>query len=273
MDLYSKKNNMINIIIKINQTNKTKKINLKKSTKSALLVGCNYTGSEYELYGCINDMNNLKNKLSTQYKFNNITLLTDNTTIKPTKENILNELKNLLINVNSGDTLIFCFSGHGSQNIDINNDEIDGLDELIVPLDFNYIDDDELTNIVSKYLKNGVNLFALFDSCHSGTILDLKYQYLNNSNKNNINLKYKKTNGNVIMISGCLDNQFSEDAYINNTSQGAMTWSFLESINKNPSIKWFDLIKNMRNLLKTNGYNQIPQLSSGIPISNTPIFL
>jgi len=272
MNLYNKKNNMINIIIKINQT---KKINIKKSTKSALLVGCNYTGSQYELYGCINDMINIKNKLSTQYKFNNIKLLTDKTNIKPTKKNILNKLKNLLINTNSGDTVIFCFSGHGSQTIDLNNDENDGIDELIVPLDFNYINDDELSNLISKYLKKGVNLFALFDSCHSGTILDLKYQYLNslNNNQNSINLKYKKTNGNVIMISGCLDNQFSEDAYINNTSQGAMTWSFLESINKNPSIKWFDLIKNMRNLLKINGYNQIPQLSSGNPISNTPIFL
>ena len=36
-------------------------INKLKTTKKALLVGINYKGSQYELSGCINDTNNIKN--------------------------------------------------------------------------------------------------------------------------------------------------------------------------------------------------------------------
>lgn len=253
----------------------TTNVILLKNNKNALLIGCNYKGSDYELFGCINDVNHLKNKLISQYKFNNITVLTDDTIQKPTKNNILNALKNLLINSKSGDTLFFCFSGHGTQTYDKNNDEIDKLDEIIVPLDFKYIIDDELNTIISNNLKEGVNLFALFDSCHSGSVLDLKYQYLDSTNSNNttINKNYKNIKGNVAMISGCMDIQTSADAYINKKSQGAMTWSFLESINSNPNSKWFDLVQNMRKLLQSNGYTQIPQLSASNEISNSSIFL
>jgi hypothetical protein len=264
------------------QTNKQiKKIvkkpqNIKiKSFKNALLIGCNYKNTQYELFGCINDVNNIKNKIQKEYKFNNITILTDNTTKKPTKINILNSLKNLLINSKSGDTLLFFYSGHGTQTIDKNNEETDKLDEVIVPLDFKYIIDDELNNIIYNNLKSGVNLFTLFDCCHSGSILDLKYQYIDSTNLNNItiNNKYKNIKGNVLMISGCMDKQTSADAFINNKFQGAMTWSFLKSINSNKNIKWFDLVQNMRNLLKSNGYNQIPQLSSGNELTNSTLFL
>jgi hypothetical protein len=64
------------------------------------------------------------------------------------------------------------------------------------------------------------------------------------------------------MISGCSDQQTSADAFINNISQGAMTWSFIESVNNNPNLSWRELIKSMRDLLKSN-YTQIPQLSTG----------
>jgi hypothetical protein len=70
-----------------------------------------------------------------------------------------------------------------------------------------------------------------------------------------------------------MDKQTSADAFINNKFQGAMTWSFLKSINSNKNIKWFDLVQNMRNLLKSNGYNQIPQLSSGNELTNSTLFL
>jgi hypothetical protein len=42
-----------------------------------------------------------------------------------------------------------------------------------------------------------------------------------------------------------------------------MTWSFLDTVNKNPNLTWKDLLTNMRSALKTSKYQQIPQLSSG----------
>ena len=215
--------------------------------------------------------------MNSKYNFNNINILTDNTSVKPTKDNIINEFKKLLINSTSGDILVFCFSGHGSQTYDISSDESDGKDEMIVTLDMKYIRDDEFNKLLTDYLKDGVKLFALFDSCHSGSMMDLKYQYLNSDNYDNlkINNNYNNLNGNVVMISGCMDSQTSADAYINNRSRGAMTWSFIETINNTTSTstntKWLDIVKNMRNLLKSNGYTQIPQLSSDEEVNN--IFL
>ena len=110
-----------------------------------------------------------------------------------------------------------------------------------------------------------MTLFALFDCCHSGTILDLRYQYFDSENYDNSteNIKETETIGNLIMISGCMDNQTSADAYINSIYQGAMAWSFLDAVDKNPNLSWKDLITTMRSSLKTSKYEQIPQLSSG----------
>jgi len=243
--------------------------------KNALLIGCNYNNSAYQLNGCINDVNNIKSMIKN-VGFNNINILTDDTETKPNKSNILTELTKLLSNSNNNDLLFFSYSGHGSQLVDRNGDETDGLDEVMVPLDFNVITDDELKTVIQTYLKPNVTLFALFDCCNSGTVLDLKYQYLDSLNYDNYteNNKAIDTIGNVIMISGCTDNQTSADAFINNTSQGAMTWAFIESVNSKPKLSWRELIQNMRKLLTNSQYTQIPQLSTGQNFNiDTAIFI
>jgi len=245
-----------------------------KTNKKALCIGINYIGSPYELSGCINDVNNIKSKLISNYGFNekDILVLTDDPTttskIKPTKTNMLNEIKNLLVNAKSNDLLFLCFSGHGSQTTDLNGDEKDGLDEMIITADLQSITDDSLNSLIRTSIptsSTNVSLFVLFDSCHSGTMLDLKYQYLDTLNNNNLTLNEKNadTTCSVVMISGCLDKQTSADAYINKKSQGAMTWSFLESLNTNPNMTWKELTQSMRTLLSKSQFEQIPQLSSG----------
>ena len=243
--------------------------------KQALLIGCNYNNSNYKLNGCINDVNNIKSMIQN-IGFNNINVLTDDTQTKPNKSNILSELTKLLSNSNTNDLLFFSYSGHGSQVVDKNGDETDSRDEVILPLDLNVITDDELKTVIQTYLKPNVTLFALFDCCNSGTVLDLKYQYLDSLNYDNYteNNKATDTLGNVIMISGCTDKQTSADAFINNISQGAMTWAFIESINSKPKLSWKQLIQNMRDLLKKSKYTQIPQLSTGQKFNiDTTIFI
>lgn len=233
--------------------------------KKALLIGCNYTGTQHKLNGCINDVNNIRDRLSKKYLFEDITTMTDKTEVKPTKNNIVEGLKNLLSNNNPGDILFFSFSGHGTNTIDTSGDEKDGRDEMLVPLDMDCISDDEIKSIIQTHLNKDVTLFALIDCCHSGSILDLRYQYSNNDSDNTIsnNQGNYNTIGNVIMVSGCMDKQTSADAYISSNFQGAMTWSFLKAIKENSSICWRDLIVNMRSLLKKSKYTQIPMLSSG----------
>jgi len=232
--------------------------------KYALLIGINYVNTSSELSGCINDVTNVSQKLSAAYNFNNITMLTDNTDVKPTYDNILNEFKNLLVNSKAGDTLFFQYSGHGSYTRDTNKDETDGYDELIIPVDFIPIKDDVLKKTIEDYLPENVKLFALFDSCYSGTVMDLRYNYLDSLNYNKLteNKRVPILNRDVIMLSGCNDNQISADAYINNTFQGAMSWAFIETLNSNPLISWNTLLQNMRGLLKKKRFKQLPQLSS-----------
>ena len=245
------------------------------NNKNALLIGINYIGTENELYGCINDTNSISGLLSSR-GFKDIKILTDNTSEKPTHNIIINEFTNLLTNANSGDTIFLFYSGHGSYIRDKNNDELTKNDQLIVPLDLNIIVDDELKIIINNHLKNNVTLIALFDSCFSESVLDLKFQYLDslNNNNNSININQSETKGNVIMISGCTDNQTSDDAIINNLPQGALTWAFLQTFNSQQNQSWRDLLKGMRSTLQNNGFTQIPQLSSGkfINIDSTICF-
>ncbi len=231
--------------------------------KKALLIGVNYIGTPYELSGCIDDTNRMKDLL-TQHGFNDFKILTDLTEFKPNKINILNEFKNLIMNSKSGDILFFYFSGHGSYTYDRNNDEVDGRDEMIVSVDLQPVLDDELKSILQNHLPREVTIFGLFDSCHSGTMFDLKYNYLDSNNYDNYseNNKVTECQGNVIMISGCMDSQTSAEALLDNKAQGAMTWSFINSVNKTPNCSWRELLKSMRDTLKTNGFSQIPQLST-----------
>ena len=232
--------------------------------KKALLVGINYTGTQNELFGCINDVNSVKERINNE-GFTTINTLTDLTVKTPTRVNILDEFKKLLVYSEPGDLLFFLYSGHGSYILDKNGDEKDGYDELLVSCDLQGITDDELKILILQYLKKDVTLFAMFDSCFSGTILDLKYQFLDSLNydKYTENGKNIETIGNVYMISGCTEQQTSADANINNKAQGAMTWSLLESLKTSQPKTWRELIKSMRGLLKTSEYDQIPQFASG----------
>jgi len=300
-------NNIINIILKSRALNKFQQVNTVKNilasnisnltskynadcltiqnfvpkqikinkNKKALLIGINYVGTNNELYGCINDVNSVKERISTQ-GFTSINTITDLTSIKPTRDNILKEFTNLLVNSQAGDLLFFMYSGHGCYTLDKNEDEKDGYDELIVTSDFKGIIDDELKTIIQQKLKKDVTLFAMFDSCFSGSVLDLRYQYLDSLNYDNYT-EYDKetvTVGNVFMISGCTDEQTSADAVFNNKANGAMTWSLLESLKQKQNGTWRELIKNMRDKLKTSNFDQIPQFSSGTFVDiNTQVFI
>ena len=234
------------------------------NNKYALLIGINYIGTQNELYGCINDTNSIANLLLSR-GFKDVKILTDNTSEKPTRDIIINNFTNLLTSANNGDTIFLFYSGHGTYLRDTNNNEKTKNDQLIVPLDLNCIVDDELKSIINNHLKNNVTLIAVFDSCFSESVLDLKYQYLDtlNNNNDNINVNETDTYGNVIMISGCTDNQTSDDAVINNLPQGALTWAFLQTFDSQQSQTWRELLKSMRATLQNNGFSQIPQLASG----------
>ncbi|KII89041.1 hypothetical protein PLICRDRAFT_124266 [Plicaturopsis crispa FD-325 SS-3] len=153
--------------------------------KKALCIGINYFGQSAELKGCINDARNIQRFLITQfgYRDEDIVMLTDDSTNQrqiPTRENILMAMQWLVRGAQPNDSLFFHYSGHGGQTKDIDGDEDDGYDEVIYPLDFEangHIVDDMMHDIMVRPLPPGCRLTAIYDSCHSGTALDLPYIY------------------------------------------------------------------------------------------------
>jgi len=139
--------------------------------KRALLVGINNYKAVPHLMGSLNDVAAMKQILTTRWGFSpdNIVILTEQAA---TRAAILRELRRLVRESGPNDTVVFHYSGHGSQVKDLNGDEDDGLDETLVPYDGRTagvpdIVDDELDVIFSK-LRTSAALIIL-DSCHSGT--------------------------------------------------------------------------------------------------------
>ncbi|POS84611.1 p20 subunit of caspase, partial [Erysiphe pulchra] len=144
-----------------------------------------YSLKRGELRGCINDVKNMSEFLIQRYGYRRedmVTLTDDqhNPVGQPTKANILRAMQWLVKDAQPNDSLFFHFSGHGGQTKDLDGDEEDGYDEVIYPVDFRragHIVDDHMHNILVRPLLPGVRLTAIFDSCHSGTALDLPYVY------------------------------------------------------------------------------------------------
>ena len=117
------------------------------------------------------------------YKREDMVLLTDdqqNPMSQPTKANILRAMHWLVKDARPNDSLFFHYSGHGGRTKDLDGDEDDGYDEVIYPVDFRtagHIVDDEMHRLLVSPLAPGVRLTAIFDSCHSGSALDLPYIY------------------------------------------------------------------------------------------------
>ncbi|KAL2013982.1 hypothetical protein VTN00DRAFT_1507 [Thermoascus crustaceus] len=153
--------------------------------RKALLIGINYFGQKGQLRGCINDVKNMSTYLNQNFGYarEDMVILTDdqqNPMSQPTKANILRAMHWLVKDAQPNDSLFFHYSGHGGQTPDLDGDEDDGYDEVIYPVDFRvagHIVDDEMHRIMVRPLKPGVRLTAIFDSCHSGSALDLPYIY------------------------------------------------------------------------------------------------
>ncbi|CAK0903734.1 unnamed protein product [Prorocentrum cordatum] len=151
--------------------------------KRALLVGINYFGTRAELKGCINDVRAIADLLQKTLGWDsaNIRTLTDDDRNQmPTRERVEQELKWLVQGAGPGDALFFHFSGHGAQQEDPNGFEEDGMNETILPVDFQkagMLTDDRISDIIVKPLPEGARLTAIMDCCHSGTGLDLPFSY------------------------------------------------------------------------------------------------
>ncbi|KAG8725585.1 Ca(2+)-dependent cysteine protease [Ceratobasidium sp. 395] len=269
--------------------------------RKALLVGCNYPGGSAPLNGCINDVFNIKRFLIDNfgYEEGNICVLTDSESshgeigeAESTRANIIQYIDWLVSDAEPDDSLFFHYSGHGSNQEDLQGDEYDGKDESICPTDYEtagFLVDDELHELLVKPLPEGAGLTALFDSCHSGSVLDLPWTYettgaikepddLQGEAENQAaaidahQKQFKWSPADVISLSGCRDSQTSADAQFGGLPSGALSYAFIRAFAKFPQLTYAQLLKAIHNELRGK-FDQKPQLSSSHPIDMDLLFV
>lgn len=270
---------------------------MESNTKYALLIGINYFGTSAELGGCHSDILDVNSYLSKiGYKPENIIIMLDKSEKAlhnsptasglsfqlsseriPTRGNIVSAMNECVQKCKNGDTLYVHYSGHGSNRTDeFNGDEQDRIDECICPSDYainGMIYDDEMRIVMVNALSSGAKLRVVFDSCHSGSALDLPFIYgIHTPSGDSISQENNNMlNKDVIFISGCKDPQTSADSQFDGHPNGALTYYLLKALNKIQTITCMtkkkecrytfkDLLDLTRLELKKNGYTQIPQL-------------
>ncbi|KAG8871659.1 Ca(2+)-dependent cysteine protease [Tulasnella sp. 331] len=281
--------------------------------KKALLIGINYTGSRWELDGAQNDARNIKKFLERKsyldsrssfiwYKPDDFVMLTDDPSRRPdeqpTRANIIKAMNWLVYHAEPDDSLFLHFSGHGGLTPDIDGDEPGGFDQVIFPVDIDLfptrvegqIVDDEMHDILVKPLPAGCRLTAIFDCCHSGSLLDLPYVYSTEGKvkepkvpklphlasrqqlAQEFSRQTKSSPADVIMWSSCKDSQSAADTQIQGEATGAMSWAFMKALRENPMQSYQELLINIRKMLKSQ-YSQRPQLSSSHPMDTSILFI
>lgn len=247
----------------------------------ALVVGVNYTGKDYALSGCAADARALERYLCARGYA--VESLIDGepaspTEKLPTRANILSGLLALIL---SGDPhLFFSFAGHGSREHDESGDEPDGKDEVICPADMDasgVISDDALRGVL-QCMRPHQQLVCVFDCCHSGTGMDLKYELFDRGGTSYRFIEAaagSTTPGQVILMSGCRDDQTSAESADPGGagSRGALTVALVAELEVRANAGCAELLGAVRARLRRGGFDQIAQLSAGRPCTPSAPFL
>ena len=279
-----------------------KNATVKKAPRRALCVGINdypYDGSD--LNGCVNDARAWAELLIGNYGFaaTDVKLLLDQ---EATKKNVIAALEDLLAGAQSGDTIVFTNSSHGSYVYDTDGDE-EKFDEILCPYDVadNDITDDDLRDLIGG-VNDGVNLTLILDNCHSGTATraivsdiipglktpdDRRVRFLSPALRGlkiaanpysaqvkaraRQKTKHPESGMKEVLIAGCTDKQYSYDAYFDGIYHGAMTYYAMQAIRAaNYKLTYAQLHSRITNLIED--YPQNPQLEGNTANKKKQIF-
>ncbi|KAF8997281.1 peptidase C14, caspase catalytic [Cyathus striatus] len=252
--------------------------------KKGVCIGINYDGQSRELKGCVNDARHMRDYLVEYHGFqkHDILLLTDEGGIMPTRKNMIDAMKWLVGSAKKHDSLFLHYSGHGGQVPDDTGRENDGMDEAIYPVDYKQtkeIIDNELHKILVEPLPPGCRLTAVFDACHSGTVLDLPYLHSAHGRLRGLDHVSKRMKdkhaappGDVISFAACKDDETSADTFQGGVAVGAMSYALIKTLKAHPHISYDELLSCLRKLLIPK-YHQKAQLSSTYPINRTREFV
>ncbi|EPY21874.1 metacaspase 5 [Strigomonas culicis] len=259
----------------------------------ALFMGCNYTGQDAELSGCVNDVHQvLETMEEIDFPIQECAVLVDDPTFpnvsdSPTLENMKKYMAWLVADAAAGDVLYLHYSGHGGR-IEAQHDTKEAYDSCVVPVDYQTkgtILDDDLFLLLVKPLPAGVRLTCVFDCCHSASMLDLPFSFIatadipeTKEDETSYTMKQVRddnySHGDVLMLSGCTDEGTSAD--VSNTATfggdvqgagGAATQGFCNFLENEHGAKYYGAIMRTRKLLSDKGFQQVPQLTSSKPLN------
>jgi hypothetical protein len=261
-----------------------------EGSKKALLIGLNYTGTQYELQGCQEDVENMKEIL--EMKGFQVQTCTDADSVKPTLDVLQARIASFLLSLAPGETGLLWYSGHGILLQDGEN--------AWVPIDFlqqGFLDESWVVSYL-RTLPSTTRLFIGVDACHSGTTFNLKYdlepqdsRLMQTSSYRTVTKTKQKSvhvkewirdiditkdidpereyelfdaakdldamESSVVVLSASRDDQVSVEANENGEIQGAMTYAFLKCLPSSNNLG--QLQDQMR--ITLNHVPQTPQLS------------
>lgn len=261
----------------------------------ALLVGINAYPSA-PLSGCINDVTDMATHLVNHCGFSegSIRLLCDG---RATTTELRARLNWLVAAARPGDRLFFHYSGHGVQVATRTPwGEVDGLDEAICPVDFDWSDErmirDKEFNQIFANVPPGCEFVWISDSCHSADSTKgmppqaTKYRTYppppDITWRLNVALSKKfKTPGlqdganpvHVALISGCQSDQSSADSSFEGKPNGALTYFLLQTLRQsgNAALSLDKLLEKVKAAIKKHKkFDQIPGVEGNPEIIARP---
>lgn len=241
------------------------------------------------LQGPTNDVKLIRRLLVEQYGFpdNDSHILTI-TGKNATRERIKEAFKSQLIEkakANKDAVAVFYFSGHGSQQEDLDKDEGDGLDETLVAYDSRGpngqdIVDDEVNAWFQSLASHTKNAVFILDSCHSGTATrgDAEARQLPtnpNAPRNPSSARVLNRDANpgwaandrYTAVAGSLAEEQSYEGPIKAAKgkhYGYLTWSLYQTLSMQPQLSWRQAIEAVRKGVGRLTSRQHPQVEGDV---------
>ena len=257
----------------------------------ALLVGINAYPGGHSLKGCLNDVSDLEQFILSKCGFlkSDIRIVTD---AVATTVGILDALNWLVNGLSKGDRVLFQYSGHGAQLPTLDPvGEVDGLDEVICPVDFDWTDkhvirDKDFARLFGS-VPTGVEFVWISDSCHSGDLYRLaapRYRVKTIPPPENIRSLLEPISGresfrplglrgaagpNVALVAACKSDEEAADADFNGRPNGALTYWLLKSLGNPGGLQepLTTVVADAADSLLKSHYNQHPQLEASQAIA------
>jgi hypothetical protein len=262
------------------------------------------------LSGCVNDVvHGLNHTYFKGAGFNpdNTRMITD---ARGTTVGIKKRLEWLAKSIRPGMNVLLWYSGHGAYfpSRDPETAEVDGMDEVLCPIDFNWTENTLISDSwIYETFKDKLNdcrMLFVADCCHSGTIsrgmrsvptnvADEQVQaaaqrqcrsfpnmpaclHWRAQSTRAVKKRTQDRELNATVISGCMDQQTSADVFISEVNRwhGALSYHFLKALDTTlTGASITDIFDRTYRAVKQAGFEQNPQLGGAASVDTAkPLF-